>query len=294
MAIIDEIKQSFREGSTLTRLIYINLGVFIAVNLVKAILFLANAYPRFGGFLAQLAVPADLSVLVRRPWTLFTYMFTHEGFIHILFNLLWLYWFGKVFLEYFDGKKLVGVYLFGGLSGAALYITAFNLLPVFSQDLHLAIALGASASVTAVAIAIAAYVPNYTWNLLFLGRVKIVWVAIALFIISSLIEFSENTGGKIAHIGGAIFGYLYTVRYKQGKDMTRGLNRLLEKIFAWFKPKPKIRVTHRKTETDMDYNERKAEEQKEIDRILDKIAKSGYSSLTAREKEILFRQSEKK
>jgi len=293
MAIIDEIKESFKKGSTLTRLIYINLAVFILVNLAEAIFFLSNNHARFSGFLVQLAVPADLSLLLKRPWTLVTYMFTHKGFIHILFNLLWLFWFGKVFLEYFNGKKLVGVYILGGLSGAVFYIVAFNLFPVFNQTLILSIALGASASVTAIAIAVASYVPNYTWNLMFIGRVRIIYVAIALFVISSLIEFTDNTGGKIAHIGGAIFGYLYTVRYKQGKDMTRGLNNFLEKLFVLLRPKPKIRVTHRKSETDMDYNKRKADEQKEVDRILDKIAKSGYSSLSAKEKEILFRQSKK-
>ena len=293
MPILDEIKDSFRKGSTLTRLIYINLAVFILVNLALIVLFLANKQELFPLVLDQLAVPADLTMLAHRPWTLITYMFTHKGFIHILFNLLWLYWFGKVFLEYFDGKKLVGVYLLGGLVGAFVYIACFNLLPVFSRDVHVAIALGASASIMAVAIAISTYVPNYYWNLLFIGRVKIIYVAIGVFVLSSLIEFSENTGGKLAHIGGAAFGYLFTLRYKRGKDMTRGLNNLLEKLFGLFRPKPKIRVTHKRNETDLEYNQRKAEEQKEVDRILDKIAKSGYGSLSAREKEILFRQSNK-
>ena len=293
MAIIEEIRDSFRKGSTLNRLIYINLAVFILVNLVEAAFFPSNIHARFPGFMSLLAVPADTAMLVRRPWTVITYMFTHKNFIHILFNILWLFWFGKVFLEYFDGKKLVGVYLLGGLAGAVFYIVSFTLFPVFSQDIGRSVALGASASVTAIAIAIAVYVPNYTWNMLFLGRIKIVYVAIALFLLSSLIEFSENAGGKIAHIGGALFGYLYTVRYKQGKDMTRNLNRFLEKLFAFFKPKPKIHVTHRRAETDIDYNKRKADEQKDVDRILDKIAKSGYSSLSAREKEVLFRQSDK-
>ena len=293
MAIFDEIKESFRQGSTLTRLIYINLAVFILVNLALIVLFLGNKQDLFPMVLDQLAVPADLSQLAHRPWTLITYMFTHKGFIHILFNLLWLYWFGRVFLEYFDGKKLVGVYLLGGLVGALTYIACFNLLPVFSREVPVAIALGASASIMAVAIAISTYVPNYYWNLLFIGRVKIIYVAIGVFVLSSLIEFSENTGGKLAHIGGAAFGYLFTLRYKRGKDMTRGLNNLLEKLFSLFRPKPKIHVTHKRNETDLEYNERKAEEQHEIDRILDKIAKSGYGSLSAREKEILFRQSKK-
>jgi membrane associated rhomboid family serine protease len=128
MSIVDEIKESFQKGSALTRLIYINLGIFILVNLVYAILFFSNALGSFGTFLAQLSVPADLNVLARKPWTLFTYMFTHRGFLHLLFNLLWLYWFGRVFLEYFNGRKLIGVYLLGGLAGAVLYIAAFNLL----------------------------------------------------------------------------------------------------------------------------------------------------------------------
>ena len=142
-------------------------------------------------------------------------------------------------------------------------------------------------------IATAAYVPNYTMYLLFLGRVKIIYIAIVGFLITSVFDFSINTGGKIAHIGGALFGYLYILRYKQGKDMTRGINRLLEGIFSIFRPKPKIRVTHRGSDMEMEYNQRKADEQKEVDRILEKIAKSGYSSLSAKEKEILFRQSKK-
>jgi membrane associated rhomboid family serine protease len=293
MAIIDEIKRSFRTGSALTRLIYINLAVFAIVNLVEVFYFLLNRHAAYPDFLLLFAVPADLGRLAIRPWSLVSYMFLHKNFLHILFNLLWLYWFGRVFLEYLDAKKLVGVYLLGGLSGAILYIAAFNLFPVFSQQIGLSYALGASAAVMAIVIATATYVPNYSMHLLFIGRVKIIYIAIIGFLVTSVFDFSINTGGKIAHIGGGLFGYLYILRYKQGKDMTRGINRLLEGIFSFFRPKPKIRVTHRKTSTDMDYNRRKVDEQKEVDRILDKIAKSGYSSLSASEKEILFRQSKK-
>jgi membrane associated rhomboid family serine protease len=293
MAIIDEIKASFKKGSPLTRLIYINLAFFVLVNLVEVFYYLLNRHPSYPNFLLLFAVPADLGQLASRPWSIITYMFLHKNFLHILFNILWLYWFGKVFLEYLDARKLVGVYLLGGLSGAVLYIAAFNFFPVFSQELGLSYALGASASVMAIVIAIAAYVPNYTMHLLFLGRVKIIYIAIIGFLITSVFDFSINTGGKIAHIGGGLFGYLYVLRYKQGKDMTRGINRLLEGLFSLFKPKPKIRVTHRNTDTDLDYNARKVDEQKEVDRILDKIAKSGYSSLSNQEKEILFRQSKK-
>jgi membrane associated rhomboid family serine protease len=291
MSIIDEIKQTFKSGSNLTRLIYINLTVFLLVNVVEVFYFLLNRHDSYSAFLLTFAVPADLNLLIRKPWTPITYMFLHKNFLHILFNLLWLYWFGRIFLEYLDGKKLVGVYVLGGLSGAFLYILAYNIFPVFFKQLEMSYALGASAAVMAIVISISVYVPNYSVYLLFIGRVKIIYIAIIGFLVTSLFDFSINTGGKIAHIGGALFGFLFILQYRKGRDMTRGLNRFLDAIIGLFKPKPKVTVTHRRTETDYDYNYRKKEEQVEIDQILDKIAKSGYDSLTKEEKEILFRQS---
>lgn len=293
MNISDEIKQTFKVGSSLTRLIYFNLAVFIIVNIVEICYFIFNRHGSYSAFLLTFAVPADPVILIRKPWTLITYMFLHKNFLHIFFNLLWLYWFGKIFLEYLNGKKLIGVYILGGITGALLYILSYNFLPVFRQHLTNSYALGASAAIMAIVVAIAVYVPNYTVYLLFIGRVKIIYIALIGFLVTSVFDFSINTGGKIAHIGGALFGYLYILRYRQGHDMTRGLNRLLDSLFGLFKPKPKIRVTHRRNETDQDYNERKANEQAEIDRILDKIAKSGYDSLTSSEKDLLFKQSRK-
>jgi membrane associated rhomboid family serine protease len=217
-------------------------------------------------------------------------MFLHKNFLHILFNLLWLYWFGRIFTEYLDGKKLAGVYILGGLSGAFLYILAYNIFPVFFQQLQMSYALGASAAVMAIVISIAVYVPDYTVYLLFIGRVKIIYIALIGFLVTSLFDFSINTGGKIAHIGGALFGFIYILQYRKGVDLTRWLNRLIDSITGLFKPRTRLTVSRRR-ETDYDYNKRKKEEQDEIDRILDKIAKSGYDSLTKQEKEILFRQS---
>jgi len=291
MSIIDEIKQTFKSGSNLTKLIYINLVIFLLVNVVEIFYFLLNRHDSYSAFLLTFAVPADLHLLIRKPWTVITYMFLHKNFLHILFNLLWLYWFGRIFLEYLDGKKLVGVYILGGLSGAFLYILAYNIFPVFFKQLEMSYALGASAAVMAIVISISVYVPNYSVYLMFVGRVKIIYIAIIGFLVTSLFDFSINTGGKIAHIGGALFGFLFILQYRKGRDLTRGLNRFLDAITGLFKPKPKVTVTHRKTENDYDYNKRKKEEQVEIDRILDKIAKSGYDSLTKQEKEILFRQS---
>jgi len=292
MSIADEIKQTFKSGSSLIKLIYINLAVFLIVNIVEVFYFILSRHDSYSVFLLTFAVPADIHLLIRKPWTLITYMFLHKNFLHILFNLLWLYWFGRIFLEYLDGKKLIGVYILGGLSGAFLYILAYNIFPVFFSQLKLSYALGASAAVMAIVISIAAYVPDYSVNLLFIGRVKIIYIAIIGFLATSLFDFSINTGGKIAHIGGALFGYLFTLQYRKGRDITRGFNRLLTAFFGLFKPRPKVSVSYKKSESDHDFNRRKKDEQAAIDRILDKIAKSGYDSLTKEEKEILFRQSQ--
>jgi membrane associated rhomboid family serine protease len=291
MSIVDEIKQTFKSGSSLTRLIYINLAIFLIVNIVEIFYFILNRHDSYSAFLLTFAIPADIHLLIRKPWTLITYMFLHKNFLHILFNLLWLYWFGRIFLEYLDGKKLVGVYILGGLSGAFLYILVYNIFPVFFSQLKLSYALGASAAVMAIVISIAAYVPGYSVYLLFFGRVKIIYIAIIGFLATSVFDFSINTGGKIAHIGGALFGYLFTLQYRKGRDITRGLSRFLSGVFGLFKPRSKVSVSYRKSDTDYDFNKRKKDEQIEIDRILDKIAKSGYDSLTKEEKELLFRQS---
>ena len=288
-SIIDGFKDSFRQGSILTKFIYLNIGVFLAVKIVQIFLYLFNSPDNTMNFLRWLAVSADLSELIRKPWTVVTYMFLHENFIHILFNLLWFYWFGKIFLGYFEQKKLAGVYILGGLAGAVLYILSFNIFPVFGSVLHNSLALGASASVMAIVIAVSFYVPDHTVHMMFFGQVKIKYLAIGVFLITSVFDFSTNTGGKIAHIGGALLGYLFTYQFRKGKDITRGINRLIDNIVSFFKPRQKMKVTYKRPKTDMEFSRQKAEKQKEVDRILDKISKGGYESLTKKEKEILFK-----
>ena len=301
MSIIDEIKESFRKGTTLHKLIYLNLGLFLAVQIVRIVLVLSNAYDLFPGFLNYLAVPANLEVLARRPWTLITYMFLHEGFIHILFNLLWLYWFGTVFVQELGLKKLLSTYLLGGLTGGILYVVFYNVFPVFEEVREGSIALGASASVMAVVVATATYQPDRRMHLVLIGPIKIVYIALAMFILTSMVDFSVNTGGKIAHIGGALSGFLFAYYYRQGKDLTKGFDRTMDSIATWFKPgKEKLKVTYKRSTEDKrstddkEYNQQKVAEQKEIDQILDKISKAGYDSLTSREKEMLFKMGNKK
>lgn len=294
MGIWDDIKTTFRKGSNLMKLIYINIAVFLLLALTAGIGFLLNNPLISGKSLEILAVPASLSELLVRPWTIITYMFTHKDVWHILFNMLWLYWFGGIFLEYLDQKKLVAVYLLGGISGAFVYILSFNIFPAFTGMVAESVAIGASASVMAIVIAIAAYVPDYSVMLFLLGRIKIKYLALAIFILTSVMDFSVNSGGKLAHIGGALFGYLYTLNLRQGKDVGKGINRIIDFFVTLFRPRPKLKVTHKRPANEYDYNKMRAEHQARINTILDKISKGGYDSLTKEEKDLLFRESQKK
>jgi membrane associated rhomboid family serine protease len=302
MSIWEEIKQSFRHGSTLTRLIYINLAVFVILKLVTVIFFLSGHPEVSSPLRSWLAVPADVKVLVFKPWTLLTYMFLHYGFLHVLFNMLWLYWFGQIMLIYFTQKQLLNIYILGGLCGASFYILAYNIFPVFHSVTSVATLEGASASMVAIGIAIAAYAPNYTLNLLLIsqifGPIKLKYIALFMILSDLLFLDSGNAGGHIAHLGGALFGMLYAVQFKKGKSIDKGFGRLMDWLFSIFKPRPKFKVSYKnpvgRTETDMEYRQRKATEQAEIDRILDKIATSGYEKLSQKEKETLFKASEKK
>jgi membrane associated rhomboid family serine protease len=294
MGIWDDIKHTFRNGSNLTRLIYINVVVFVLITLVAVIGFLLNDQTISAKALNLFSVPASYHVLLTRPWTLITYMFTHKDIWHILFNMLWLYSFGRIFLEYLDERKLVAVYLLGGICGALVYILSFNYFPAFKGVVADSVAIGASASVMAIVIAIAAYVPDYTVQLFLLGRIKIKYLALGIFVFTSVMDFSVNSGGKLAHIGGAFFGYFYIVNLRHGRDIGKGFNKILDFFVTIFKPRKKLKVTHKKVATEYEYNKNKAEHQKLINNILEKISKGGYDSLTKEEKETLFNESQKK
>lgn len=291
MTIFDEIKNSYKDGSVLHKLIYINVAVFLALHIGVIILVLANQIDRnqsITEILKLLAVPSDLQTLGRKPWTVFTYMFTHGFLWHIVFNLLVLYWFGRFFIEEFGLKKILGVYILGGLAGALLFVFFYNVFPFFEDVREKSIATGASASVMAIVFAVAAMVPNRQMHLVLIGPVKIIYVALVLFITSTILDFTDNTGGKIAHIGGAAIGLLFTNYFRKGQDMTRGFDRLMDQFTSLFKRRKKMKVTYKRPADDHHYNKQKAEEQKDIDRILDKISQGGYDSLTKEEKEKLF------
>jgi len=296
----EDLGRFFRSNEVLPRLILINAAVWLAIGIMRVFSFLFNVPDTVltNYIVDYLALPAKLDSLIARPWTLFTYMFLHIDFFHILFNMLWLFWFGKIFLEFLKARQLLLIYILVGISGGALYVLFYNIFPVFEKSLELSVALGASASVMAIVTAISLYVPGYSIQLLLLGRVRIFYIALFLFILDFFMIRSENAGGHIAHIGGALFGLGYILARRKGMNFsgvwnTSWINKLTG-IFG----RRKLRVgynntssTYQRPVTDDEYNARKAERQKKIDEILDKISKSGYESLTSEEKDLLFKSS---
>ena len=295
--IIEEIKQSFSKGNFLTRLIYINAGVFLLVKLLTIILSVLGSSMYW---ITYLELPAFFQTLIRQPWSIITYMFMHHDFIHLIFNLLTLYWFGKIFTEYFSQKQLVGLYFLGGIGGAALYVAAYNLAPSLNSHIFFSYLIGASASVMAIIFALVKYIPNEEVRLALIGPVKLKYLGLAMLVLDIIGTTSTNAGGSIAHIGGAITGYLFAASMiNSGKDITDPINKIITFINGLFyrRPKPKFTVHKNTTKTDEEWNvennNRKRENNEEIDRILDKIRKSGYTNLSEEEKKRLFDLSNK-
>jgi membrane associated rhomboid family serine protease len=295
MNFFENINQTFKQGNSVIKLIYINVGVFIALKLAIIILLLFNISGSF--IVSYLAIPADLHLLLYRFWTPLSYMFLHEGFMHIFFNMLTLYWFGKIFLLFYSEKQLIGLYLLGGFLAAFFYVAAFNLFPYFSPIVHQSLLLGASGSIMAIILATAFRSPNMQMQLLFIGGVKLKYIAIVVVLTSFFGITSSNGGGELAHLGGALAGYLFVVSLRQGKDLTKGFNLILDTIHDIFKPR-KLKIKQNKNRskapmTDAEFNMNKARRMAEIDKILDKIKTSGYESLSADEKKKLFEQGNK-
>ncbi len=290
MNFIDEIKKKYSEGSPLIRIIIINIAVFVLGLLVKIFL-------NFGGssgtafFYKYLGLPLEFSQVIFKPWTFITYMFIHDGIWHIVWNMVFLYWFGNIVNDLIGQSKITAIYIYGGIAGAflALLLSLTTLVPSLPL-------VGASGAVNAVMLAAVILAPDYSFNLLLLGRVKIKYIA-AVKLIMDLASISslENTGGHICHLGGAAFGWFFITQLRTGNDLAISFNNFLNKIEGLFKQKRKVKVVYRnensKHNTDSSKPINNRDKQKKVDSILDKISKSGYSSLTDEEKEFLFRES---
>lgn len=296
--IITDLKEAFRRGNVFIRLIYINVGVFVATTLIGIVLQLFNRSA--AGIFELLALPASFYRFILQPWSIITYMFMHAGFMHILFNMLWLYWFGQLFLYFFSGKHLRGLYILGGICGGLLYMVAYNVFPYFRPMAGISTMVGASASVLAIVVATAYREPNYPVRLFLFGTVRLKYLALIVVLTDLLFITSANAGGHIAHLGGALSGLWFASSLSKGKDITVWINKMLDGIASLFnkktwerKPKMKVHYGNYSREQDYEYNARKKAQSDEVDRILDKLKKSGYESLTTEEKKSLFDASKK-
>ncbi|MDR1676468.1 MAG: rhomboid family intramembrane serine protease [Tannerella sp.] len=285
--IFIRIRRLFSRGNLLTKFIFINAGVFIMIRLVMVFLtlFEVNSAP----LLEYVQLSSSPAMLLYRPWTVITYMFLHVDLLHILFNMLWLYWFGGIFLLYFSERQLGGLYVTGGIAGAVLFVLAYNLFPYFRNLAGHSMLMGASASVMAIVFAVSFYRKNYEIRLLLVGRVKLIYLALFTLLVDLLSITSSNAGGHIAHLGGAAFGILFAGQLTHGKDLTVFINRWIDRLVNLKKRRrrPHMKVTY-KRESDMDYNTRKRNEMDTLDAILEKLKRSGYGSLSADEKKRLF------
>lgn len=306
MSLVNTIKQAFRNGNMTLRLIYINLAIFIFTalyNLFVPLFFSPGTVFDFS-LTHWLGMPAALGELLYKPWTVITYMFVHAGIWHILFNMLWFYWFAQIFSSYYSDRQQLGLYLFGGLWGASFYVLFYNLFPYFSEAVEYAYLVGASASVIAVVVATAVTAPNYKLNLLLIGPVQLKYIALVSIAIDLFSIRSSNAGGHIAHLGGALAGYLFASNIKSGKDITFWIQSLVDRLSNLFSKKSgkaRMRVkyrrprtpNHSRPESDQEYRDRRATNHKEVDRILDKIKRGGYDSLSKEEKRTLFEAGSK-
>ena len=297
--IIADLQEKFKHGNIYMRLIFINAGIFIVTTLLTVSLQLFNrTIPQLFDLFE---LPASFERLIGQPWSIITYMFMHAGFMHILFNMLWLYWFGSLFLYFFSAKHLRGLYILGGIFGGLLYMIAYNVFPYFSQVIESTTLVGASASVLAIVAATAYREPNYRVQLFLFGTVRLKYLALIVIGSDLLFITSENAGGHLAHLGGALGGVLFAYCLTKGIDLTSWINKLLDGILTLFsrkswKRKPKMKVEYNNSynrKQDYNYNAQKKAQSDEVDRILEKLKKSGYDSLTTEEKKNLFDASKR-
>lgn len=292
---ISELKSRFHRGDINVQLIYINVGVFVVTTLVSVFLRLFNIGD--ASWMNFMTLPASIPEFLKQPWSLLSYMFLHADPLHLLFNMLWLYWFGQLFLSFFSARHFRGLYLLGGICGGLFYMLALNVFPYFTPYIYISTLLGASASVLAIVVATAVREPEYRVNFMFIGTVRLKYVALFMVVTDLLFVTSGNGGGHIAHLGGALAGWWFAWSLRKGKDVTKWINGVLDGCSGvWSKlssKKPKMKVSKGGRAADYDYNARKKQQSEEIDRILDKLKKSGYGSLTTEEKKRLFDASKK-
>lgn len=302
---IDNLRSRYAAATVPVRFVMVNVAVFVIVRVLALVclLFAVDAMSA----IELLEMPSNPVKFLHQPWSVISYMFLHYDVMHILFNMLWLYWFGAMFHQIFGTRRFVGLYFLGGIGGALLYMLAYNVLPLFSSTEGLL--LGASASVLAIVAATAVRQPDYKVGLLFFGQISLKWIAIVTIFIDVISIGSSNAGGHIAHLGGALTGAAFALADRRGTDITAWFNRAIDWIVNLTRRRPRVKVgnfhnspftrTKQQPRTDKQQYERDngrrnsmtPAEEAEMDEILKKIKLSGYSSLTAEEKRRLFEVS---
>lgn len=300
MTFIDNIRRVYKDTSILMKIIVVNIFVLLLLRFLAlgSMLFNIDA----SGMLHWVDVSSDLHVLIRRPWTVITFMFSHFDFLPVIFDLLWFYWIGRIFMDFFTSKQLMGLYLLGGWGGMILFLLTFNLLPHFAGIN--ACLMGASASVLAVVIATAVYTPDFKIPLLFLGEISLKWIA-AVAVVFTVLGDLSNLGGIIAHIGGILVGVWFALRIRRGRDITRSLNAVIDTFFGLFNGRSwKFFKSGKKKKKNASGDDGKSAsraarpadevDEEELDTILIKIKKAGYDALTDEEKDKLFKASRRR
>lgn len=291
--MLNEIKHKFHFGNIITKLLIVNIGLFVLQSLIMLLFTVFGKQDVFMQVMDKLYFPNRPSTYIRQPWSILTYQFLHTpfGIFHVLFNMIFLFFFGRIFTQFMNMRYILPLYITGGILGALLFMVTFNISPAFQTN---AMLVGASASILAIVVAAATLVPDYTVYLLLIGPVKLKWIALVALLIDIInISSGSNAGGHIAHLGGALAGFFFIYSYRRGFNWFGWAFRLMD---TYEKPKynkPRVAYVRKKA---IENNEKKtaATNQKRVDEILDKISRSGYDSLTKEEKEFLFKVSNEK
>jgi membrane associated rhomboid family serine protease len=289
MSIVEDFKNAFRKRNNgLIQIIIINAVVFIVMGLFNVITDRTGNQAIYEIVQRQLGLPARISEFLVKPWTLLTYSFIHAGFWHVLSNMLFFYQFGRLIDEYLGNRRLMNIYFMGIVLAGIVYLIFTNTIPFF--QVHSLFLVGASAGVFSVMMAAATLMPDYTFFLFLIGPVRIKYIVAVLFTVV-LIQNALNHEDLeiVVHITGLLFGYLYIVQLRKGHDLATPFQNIGRTLRNMFKRKPKMRVTYRS----YDNGDGSYPSEDEVDRILDKINRSGYESLTKEEKQKLFHASQK-
>ena len=297
----DDLKRQWEAGSMLTRLIFANVGVFTVIMTLRLLTTFGVLDIGWLNGVFGLAASWKADVLLCRPWSVITHMFVHVDIWHMVINMAWLFWMGRMFMVQFGARRLLSTYMVGGFAGFVLYAAASNLAPVFQQSTF---AYGASAATMAIMAATATANPNTNVRLFLLGAVPLKYLAIGWVLLDYFaLGNGANAGGNLAHLGGAAFGYLMIKQSQVGRDWVGWFERLIDAVIGFIQigsiPTPRKKMRFRKVKnnrstrvkSDEDFNREKRERSERMDAILDKVSKRGYENLTAEEKDFLFRQS---